>query len=818
VALDLSDFDALRREAQRVLPQVDGETHLSGLERPVSIIRDRWGVPHIFAKTARDLFFAQGFVHAQDRLWQMELRRRISSGRLAEVFGISALRRDIFARTLGFQRGLAQELEAADEETRAIVTAYTTGVNAFIEANRDRLPIEFQLVGFEPEPWTPLDVLTRAVAYNQGGIWPRKVLRARLVARFGADHARQLMPTDPDAPIEVPDGADYSWLSGDAVADHLESLGYPRDDELVQRGVDLAPGARWLGPPEELEVFAAAPDSAIGSNNWAVDGYKSVTGKPLLASDPHLGIAHPSHWYEMHLVGPTHDGRRYYNVSGCSTPGQPGIVIGRNARIAWGLTNASADIQDVYIEEFDPHDWSRYRTGDGWAEATVIEETFAVRGEAAPHGHPIRITRHGPIMHASPDGRFGLALRWTATEPGSVFLQMLAINRAANWEEFTTALRTWSAPPMNFLYADVDGNIGHLAAGFYPIRRRGSGLVPVPGWTDEYEWDGFAPFDQCPRTFNSAEHFIATANQRTTSKSSPHPVSHEWDAGFRAARIKSQLHEQRRWNVRDMAALQADVRSLPARVVVPYILAALAVDNDRDSALAAELLHNWDAVLDADSAPAALYEVVLHRWFANVFRPRLGDLFPHYIDQSSAVLLAALRQLEQPDAFWLTPAAGSNGSDPAALRDRVLRRCVREALAELRQRCGDDPTAWRWGRLHSILFVHGAARTPELKRLFNVGPFEMPGDGFTPNNTGQNFRFSYRQVAVASYRQVVDLGNPDASLSIHTIGQSGQPESPHYADFAPLWARGEYHPMLFTRAAIDAHAEATLMLQPLMER
>jgi penicillin amidase len=807
MSLNPSDLEALRRYARRVLPQVDGEISIKGLDRRVAIIRDRWGVPHIYAHSARDLFFAQGFVHAQDRLWQMELRRRISSGRLAEVFGPGALRRDVFSRTLGFQRGLEREWDTYDAETRAIITTYVAGVNAGIASHRDRLPIEFELAGFEPEPWTYMDVLTRAVAYNQGGIWPRKILRARLVARFGAERARQLMPTDPDVPIELPDGVDYSWLDADAVRDHLDSLGYPEDDDLRRRGLDVAPGAQWLGMLPE-----AAGDSAVGSNNWAVDGFKAVGGKPMLASDPHLGIAHPSHWYEMHLVGPG-SGDQHYDVIGCSTPGQPGIVIGHNDRIAWGLTNASADIQDVYIEEFQPTDPLRYRTPSGWADVTAIEETFAVRG-ADSERRTIRITRHGPVLHSSADGRWGLALRWSAHEPGSLFTQMLQVNRARNWTEFTAALRTWSAPPMNFLYADVDGHIGHIAAGFYPLRRRGRGLVPVPGWVDDYEWHGFAPFEHCPQTFDAPDHFIATANQRTTSAASPHPVSHEWDAGFRAARIKSRLHDQWRWSVADMAALQSDVTSLPARTIVPYVLSAIDGNEHGDMAIAGKLLRQWDGVLDAGSAAAALYEVVLHRWFANAFRPRLGALFPHYVDQSSQVLLATLQLLERPDAFWLAPAAELENGEPQQLRDAVLRRSVREAVAELRQRFGDDPQSWRWGRLHTVYFMHGAARTPELKRLLNVGPFEMPGDGFTPNNTGQNFRFSYRQVVAASYRQVVDLGNPDASVSIHTIGQSGHPESAHYADFAPLWARGEYHPMLFTRGAVEAAAEATLTLQP----
>jgi penicillin amidase len=812
MTVDISDLNALRAAARRVLAHTDGEVRVAALQRPVTIFRDRWGVPHVYAETVPDLFFAQGFLHAQDRLWQMELYRRISAGTLAEVFGVGALRRDIFSRTLGLRRGLDAEFEQYDAETQSIISSYVAGINAFIGDNLQRLPLEFQLAAFEPVPWTPLDVLTRAVAYNQGGMWPRKVLRARLVARFGCERARQLMPTDPDVPIEVPPGADYGWLSGDAVADHLVSLGYPEDADLQQRGLDLAPGARWFGAAE------AAGDSAVGSNNWAVDGFKAVGGVPLLASDPHLGIAHPSHWYEVHLVGPADARRGGFDVIGCSTPGQPGVVIGHNAHIAWGLTNASADIQDVYIEEIDAANPSRYRTPSGWETATTVDETLRVRGEDVPRQHTVCITRHGPIFHRSPDGRFGLALRWTAHEPGSQFTQMLAIDRARNWTEFTAALRTWSAPPMNFLYADVGGNIGHIAAGFYPVRRAGKGLLPVPGWLDDYEWDGYAPFEDCPQTFNAAEHFVATANQRTTSASSPHVVSHEWDAGFRAARIKSRLHAQRRWTVADMAALQRDVTSLPARIVAPIVVRALAGAADDELAGAAELLRGWDGVLAADSAAAALYEVTLHRIFANLFRPRLGeDLFPAYVDQSSHVLLATIHLLERPDAFWFTATArADNGApaDAAAARDLLLRRCVSEALAELRERCGDERTAWRWGRLHTVYFAHGAARTPALKTLFNVGPFEMPGDGFTPNNTGQNFRFSYRQVAVASYRQVVDLGDPDASLSIHTVGQSGQPESPHYADFAPLWARGEYHPMLFTRAAVAAAAESRLVLTP----
>lgn len=807
--IDVSDLDALKREARRVLPQTAGEQAIAGLERAVTVIRDRWGVPHVYAETMRDLFFAQGFVHAQDRLWQMELRRRLSAGTLAEVFGPSALGRDVFARTLGFERGLEREWASYDAETQAIFEAYAAGVNAFVGDHLDRLPLEFQLAGFEPPPWRPLDLLTRAVAYNQGGIWPRKVLRARLVAALGTERARELMPTDPDVPLEVPAGVDYGWLDRGAVADHLASLGYPEDDELRRRGLDLAPGTRWIAPPEPVA------GDAVGSNNWAVDGFKAAGGKPLLASDPHLGIAHPSHWYEMHLVGPG-GGRGDFDVTGCSTPGQPGIVIGRNARIAWGLTNASADIQDVYVEEIDPADPSRYRTPDGWRRAEVVEETFRVRGAAEPERRPICITRHGPLVHRSADGRFALALRWTAHEPGSVFTQMLDVNRARNWGEFTAALRTWSAPPMNFLYADVDGHIGHVAAGWYPRRRRGNGLLPVPGWVDDYEWDGYAPFEHCPQAFDPAEHFLATANQRTTGASSPHVVSHDWDAGFRAARIKSRLHEQRRWTVEDMAALQSDVVSLPARAIVPRVLAAIAAEQsgDADLRLAAELLRAWDGTLAAGSAAAALYEAVLHRWFANAFRPRLGDeLFASWVDQSSAVLLASMRLLDEPDEFWLAPSlAGVTGAE--AMRDALLRRCVRQAVAELRKRLGDDPATWRWGRLHTVYFGHGAARTPELRRLFDVGPFEMPGDGFTPNNTGQNFRFSHRQVAVASYRQVVDLGDPDRSLSIHTIGQSGQPEHPHYADFAPLWARGAHHPMLFTRAAIEREAEATLRLVP----
>lgn len=777
-SLDQDDLDNLKNEARRVLAKHGGTFHLNGLDAEVEIIRDMWAVPHIYAKTTADLFFAQGFVHAQDRLWQMEVRRRLESGCLAEVFGSGSLAQDEFTRTIGFKRDIRRIYENLNEDYRIAVDSYAAGVNAWIEKHVDRLPIEFSLARHEPAPWEPTDVIGRGMAYNQAGIWPGKLLRARLLATLGRERAEQIDPLDPPVPFELDEELDLSWIGPEATFGHYRFFGYP---ERVLHS------------------------SYIGSNSWAVDTMASSTGAPLHCSDPHMAIGHPSNWYEVHLCGAG------FNVIGASAPGSPGVIIGHNAEVAWGLTNASANIQDIFVEEFHPEDPLRYRVGNSWERAELEKHVIAVRGEGSI-GLEVRITRHGPIVYSSRDGKYGLSLAWTGLMddgPPSMFLLALDLDRARSVDEFHETLKKWNAPAMNFVFAGRDGRIRRVTASRFPIRKTGAGILPVPGWNTDYDWAGLSEPDQMPQELGARNHVILSANEKTTTDTSPLQISSEWDPGFRANRIRAFLAERRKVSVEDMAKLQCDVTSLPARELVPYLLAARASSDEEKAGQ--DLLRGWDYRLTAESAPAALYETTLRRCFFLLFRKKLGDpLFANYLESARAPVVALLNLLAHPDSYWFDEF----GDDPIAGRDQLLMQALREGVAECKKKMGEDSAAWRWGKLHTMYLAHGAARTEALKQLFNIGPFEMPGDIHTVNNTGASFRFGHRQVACASYRQVVDLADFDNSRMVHIQGQSGQPESPHFADFVSLYTRGNYHPMLFSREAIESNAEARLVLIP----
>lgn len=773
--LDPNDADALKAEARRVLALHDGAFPLTGLESKVEVIRDKWGVPHIYAETMADLFFAQGFVHAQDRFWQMEVRRRLESGRLAEAFGAGALEQDKFTRTIGLKRNVDEIYEQLTGDYRLAVDSYATGVNAWINAHTDKLPIEFSLSFHKPEPWKPTDVIGRGMAYNQAGIWPNKLIRARLLERLGRERAEQIDPLDPPIPFEIADGLDLSWIGKEAAFGHYRFFGYP--DRVLH-------------------------SSYIGSNSWTVDSMASATGAPLHCSDPHMAVGHPSNWYEIHLCGAGFD------VIGGSAPGTPGVIIGHNPDVSWGLTNASANIQDVFVEEFRGGDPLQYRVGDSWVEAEIEAHSIPVRG-SDPVELEVHITRHGPVVYSSEDARYGLSVAWTGLMddgPPSMFLPMLDLNRAKDVDEFHEIVKGWNSPAMNFVFAGRDGRIRRISASRYPLRQKGTGVLPVPGWDKDYDWAGLAGPDAMPQEIGKRNHVILSANEKTTTDTSPVQTSSEWDPGFRANRIRAYLAERRKLTVDDMAELQCDVTSLPARELVPRFL-ALTPDSDEEQ-IAHDLLAGWDYKLAAESSAAAIYETALRRCFFLVFREKLGDdLFANYLENSRAPVIALLNLLNAPEPYWF-------GDDPIAGRESMLRQALREGVAECTEKMGTDPAEWRWGRLHTMYLAHGASRSKALKELFNIGPFEMPGDIHTVNNTGASFRFGHRQVACASYRQIVDMADFDNSRMVHIQGQSGQPESPHFSDLALLYSRGEYHPMLFTRKAIESNEEARLYLDP----
>ncbi|MDQ7842550.1 MAG: penicillin acylase family protein [Armatimonadota bacterium] len=750
----------------RAFPRTEGLLAVPGLEEPVEVLRDRWGVPHLVARNAYDLFFAQGFVHAQDRLWQMEFNRRVASGRLSEIFGATTLSTDRFLRTVGLRRAAEAEWPIQDEEARAAARAYADGVNAFLRLAGSRLPVEFTLLRFRPDPWTPVDSLAFAklMAWVLSGNWESEILRAHLAARFGPDGMRALMPP------------------------------YPANHPVIVPRTDFAD----FRSPAVLRLLEAAPSRrGVGSNNWVVSSARTDTGAPLLANDPHLEAGMPSIWYEMHLQGGG------FNVIGATFPGTPGVVIGHNEHIAWGVTNAGPDVQDLYIERFHPADPTRYLFRGRWERAAVVEERIVVRGRREPEVLTVRITRHGPVLNAVVEGLPSfLALRWTALTPGKILSSLGRLNRARNWREFREALRDWTVPAQNFVYADREGNIGYQLPGRIPLRARGDGLLPVPGWTGEYEWVGEIPFDRLPSWFNPERGYLVTANNRIVPPSYRYLLGLEWDPGFRAQRIEAMLREKPRLGLPDFQRIQNDLLSLPGQAMV-RALGTVRVTTEPGAWMLAEL-RGWDGVLSPDSRAAAIYEAVrvtLPRLlFADVLGP---DLFKRYLDRSDAWMLAVTRLLNDPASPWWAPRG----------RDAVVVQALEEAYDILRHRLGSDRTTWTWGRLHVMRFEHPMGRVRALSWIFNATAPPTGGDLYTVNNGGFDAT-TFRQVVVASYRQIVDLADFDRSVAIHTTGQSGLPFHRHYKDFVPLWARGQYHPLVFSRTRIEAEVAGRLTLRP----
>ncbi len=778
---------------RRAWPKTDGRVRVKGLQSEVTVIRDKWGIPHIYASNTHDLFFAQGYVHAQDRFWQMEFWRRIGSGRLSEVLGESALSSDRFIRTLGWHRTAARELEQLDGETRSVLEAYAAGVNAYLSGHRRRLGLEFTLLGltgtkFEPEPWTPLNTLTwaKVMAWDLGGNMDAELLRAHIVARLGSDALDALVrPYPHDHPIIVPQ---------------------PLGEGTLEAVPEAAFTTHFLGIGE-----------GIGSNNWVVAGSRIETGKPILANDPHLAIQMPSIWYEIGLhcesVGPGCP----YNVVGASFAGCPGVIIGHNERIAWGVTNLGPDVQDLFIERVNPDNLNQYEYQGRWLDMEIIREEIKVAGREEPVVVNARLTRHGPIVNdvvggTEGDWSFGwqpLALSWTALQPGTLLRSVVLLDRAGNWEEFRQALSYWDVPSQNFVYADVEGNIGYQAPGRIPIRAAGNGSLPVPGWSGEYEWVDYVPFDKLPRAFNPPEGYIVTANNAVVGPEYPYFLSMDWDAGYRAQRIVELLEADSSLTIADMQAIQGDNSPVYARSILPY-LQGLSSD-DRRLTQALDLLRAWDGRAVRDSAAAALFEAFRLHLTDRTFGDELGEQLLAEARRSAMEALGDL--LAQPASPWFddkTTAA-------VETRDEIMLKALGEAVDELTARLGKEMNKWRWGDLHTATFQNqslGQSGIRPIERIFNRGPVEADGTLATVNNTGYRLDRPYAVSSVPSYRQIVDLQDFTRSISMHTTGQSGHPYHRHYDDMIDPWRNIQYHPMLWLRQEVEAAAEGKLLLRP----
>ncbi len=774
-------------------PQISGTVEAHGLGADVTVARDGWGIPHIYASNSHDLFFGQGYVHAQDRFWQMEFWRRAGSGRLSEVLGEAALGSDRFIRTVGWHRTAAEELELLDEDSKAALEAYAEGVNAYIRDREAPLALEFAVLGLtgiqvEPEPWTPLDTLcwAKVMSWDLGGNMDSELLRAHIAAILGTAAVDVIAPPYPDEhPVIVP---------------HTLS-------EATLRSVPAAAfAAQVLGEGEGL-----------GSNSWVVAGSRTDTGSPLLADDPHLSIQIPSIWYEIGLHCDPIGESCPFNVVGASFPGAPGVIIGHNDHIAWGVTNLGPDVQDLFIEKVNPADPNQYEYQGRWLDMEIVREEIDVAGRSEPEVLLARITRHGPIINdviggTEDEWALGwqpLALSWTALQPGGLIRSMLLLDQSEDWNDFRQALAYWDVPSQNFVYADVEGNIGYQAPGRIPIRAAGDGSTPVPGWTGEYEWIGYIPFQELPWSFNPPEGYVATANNAAVGPDYAYTITVDWAPGHRARRIVDLITDDTTMSLADMQAMQGDSSPAYADDVLPY-LAHLSCDDARVQQ-ALGLLHQWDGRATRESSGAALFEALRLRLVDLTFGDEMGDQLLTRARPTAMIALVDL--LADPGSAWFdditTPAVET--------RDEVLLRALEEAVEELTGALGEDMNRWQWGELHTAYFRHeslGQCGIGLIEGIFNRGPVSVDGTIATLNNTGYSPSRPYGVVVLPSYRQVIDLGDLTRSVSMHTTGQSGHPYHEHYDDMIDPWRSIEYHRMLWDRADVEAEAEGVLVLTP----
>jgi penicillin amidase len=823
--------------APKSFPQIDGEYQIAGLDNTVDVYRDEMGIPHIYASTTHDLFFAQGYVHAQERFWQMDFWRHVGSGRLSEMLGESALDNDKFLRTMGWRQTAEQEYAELDSTSKSILDAYAEGVNAYIA---DREPVELSLEyliltgvlnrGYTIEPWTPIHSLTwgKYMAWDLRGNIGAEIERAVLLKTLSLEQVNELYPPYPgDHPIIVKE------IGGEAIGEQASEADQVSVSTDFSR-IDLQPVADQFA---SLDALIGPVGSGIGSNSWAISGDLTTTGAPILANDPHLGISMPSIWFQVDMHCRVKSDACPFEMGGFSFAGVPGVIIGHNDRVAWGFTNTGPDVMDLYIEKVNPENPNQYEVNGKWVDFEIRTENIQVAGNE-PVELNVRLTRHGPVLtdnygplkdevdlETNPDEQpfkdkagvelpenYVISLAWTALRPSNPFVAVWGFNLAQNWDDFRQAARNFHVPAQNLLYADVDGNIGYQMPGDIPMRANGDGRVPVPGWTDEYDWTGFIPFEELPYTLNPDSGYIATANNQVNPVDYPYLITTDWNYGFRAERIVDMIENNSgKFDIATIQQMQADSQNLNAETLVPILLAT-----ELDPELASvrdQTLASWDYQNRADSQSAAVFE-----WFWwNLLRDTFKDDLPEdYWPEGGSRWTEVMRELvSQPNSQWWDD---KETEDATETRDDLFARAFAKTVEQMQKEHGKDPAKWpAWGELHTATFRNqplGESGIGPIEALFNRGPYVTSGGEDIVNATGWNVGESFELDWLPSMRMIVDLGDLSNSVTVHTTGESGHAYHPHYDDMAPLWAAVEYYPMLWDEKAVTSNAEGHLHLIP----
>lgn len=757
----------VRHQIRVSFPVIEGTRHVQGIGAPVQIIRDEYGVPTIVADSEEDMAFGEGFVHAQDRLWQMDMQRRIAAGRLSELFGTATVPFDRMFRTVGLRRiaeGIAPTLPA---KTRALLEAYAAGVNASLAASRGKYPIEFDLLRYDPEPWNITDclLLGRLMAWELNLAWWTDLTLGAIGDRVGPQELLDIMPSYPaEVPPEVLPPA-------------------------VRRFASLTEGMRNTGGA--LLRFIGANSFGTGSNAWAVGPPRSATGKVLLANDAHLQLTLPPQWYEVQLRCPG------YDAGGMSVPGAPWIVAGRNDSIAWGVTNAMVDDADFYVERIDSSG-SRYWFDDSWKPLAVRSEEIAVRGDSAVTV-VIRETVHGPIVtdcttslqQARPP--YVASMAWTGAAGDDQYTAFRQISRARTWKEFSDGVGLLALPGQNFVYGDVRGNIGYRLGARLPIRGNQNPMLPQPGWDKSTLWKGYVPPEKLPWLYNPPEGFVASANNKIAGSDFPYYISDLWEPPSRIERLREVLGRSgEQFSVQDFQRLQNDTYSYAAREITGYVFAACAdsTGHGGEEKSLLEYLRNWNFYFTRDDIATSIYQMFLVRLLENTYRDEMGDALYHdWVILVNVPIRVTMRLLKEGTSPWFDDRTTP---DRIETRDDIIRKSLREAGEELRRRHGPDPKQWQWGELHTVTLGHPFGLRKPLDRIFNLGPYPVGGASTSMTSFEYSFNDPFAATVGPSFRQIYDLGNGQEVRSVLPSGQSGQVFHPHYDDQTRLWLNGGY--------------------------